>query len=270
MSERNLLLLLALVIGVSCGFAAVILKKLILWISSFLVGGIVAKTGPWMYVLLPGIGMLLSLLTVKYLVKDNISHGVTKVLLAISRNDSRIKKHNCWSSLLTSALTIGFGGSVGAEAPIVYTGAAIGSNLARALRLPYSAGMRFRCCRCCNFQGSSCRNPVHAGGSAVQYVKHLHSPIVGVKCFGNNSFICFPRTGTFLPGLIQRILYVGHSVLHPSGIILWNRFHLLHKIYALAGRQNEQVVRRLHEVGRMRLDARSFNLHVPSTFRRRI
>ena len=81
--------------------------------------------------------MLLALLFVKYVVKDNIGHGVTKVLLAVSKNNSKIKAHNTWSSILTSSVTIGFGGSVGAEAPIVYTGAAIGSNIARILNLSY-------------------------------------------------------------------------------------------------------------------------------------
>ncbi|MGM9788229.1 MAG: chloride channel protein [Candidatus Cryptobacteroides sp.] len=88
-------------------------------------------------IVLPSIGMLLSLLIVRYIVKDNIGHGVTKVLKAISRNESRIKPHNIWSSVVTSMLTIGFGGSVGAEAPIVYTGAAIGSNIGRVAKLSY-------------------------------------------------------------------------------------------------------------------------------------
>ena len=87
--------------------------------------------------MLPGVGMLISLLLVRYVVRDNIGHGVTKVLLAVSRNESRIRPHNTWSSVLTSSFTIGFGGSVGAEAPIVYTGAAIGSNMGRVCGLSY-------------------------------------------------------------------------------------------------------------------------------------
>ena len=81
--------------------------------------------------------MLLAMLFVKYVVKDNIGHGVTKVLLAVSKNDSKIRKHNMWTSMVASSVTIGFGGSVGAEAPIVYTGAAIGSNVARYMGLSY-------------------------------------------------------------------------------------------------------------------------------------
>ena len=94
----------------------------------------------------PGVGMLLSLLFVRYVVRDDIGHGVTKVLLSISRNNSRIRSHNMWSSLLSSSVTIGFGGSVGAEAPIVYTGAAIGSNVARSLGLSYRQMTILLCC----------------------------------------------------------------------------------------------------------------------------
>ena len=138
LSERNLLLLLSLVVGIGCGLAAVLLKLSIGGLHH-VVTGIIARGG-WMrylVVVFPGVGMLLALLIVRYLVKDNIGHGVTQVLVAVSKNESRIKKHNMWSSLVTSALTIGMGGSVGAEAPIVYTGAALGSNLARYMGLSY-------------------------------------------------------------------------------------------------------------------------------------
>jgi chloride channel protein, CIC family len=85
----------------------------------------------------PLIGILLTVLFVKFVIKEDIGHGVSKILYAISRQSSRIKNHNTWSSMVASSLTIGFGGSVGAEAPIVYTGASIGSNLARFFRLKY-------------------------------------------------------------------------------------------------------------------------------------
>ena len=135
--ERNRLLLLSLVVGLSSGLAAVLLEKAIQFIHNGLTARMAGGARLYLLLLFPGIGMLLSLVLVRYLVRDNISHGVTKVLLAVSKNESRIRPHNMWSSLLTSALTIGFGGSVGAEAPIVYTGAAIGSNFARYLGLSY-------------------------------------------------------------------------------------------------------------------------------------
>ncbi len=137
LQERHKLLLMSLVVGVSCGLAAVVLSTLIHWIQHFLSGILEGGGRPFLYLLLPGVGMLIALLLVKFLIKDNISHGVTKVLVAVSKNESRIKPHNTWSSILTSAVTIGFGGSVGAEAPIVYTGAAIGSNFARIAGLSH-------------------------------------------------------------------------------------------------------------------------------------
>ena len=132
---RSHIPVLSVVTGVLCGLAAVLLKVTIRGIHH----GLVALVGDanWLFLLLPGVGMLLSFLIVRYIVRDNIGHGVTKVLQAVSKNESKIKRHNMYSSLVTSALTIGFGGSVGAEAPIVYTGAAIGSNLGRYMGLSY-------------------------------------------------------------------------------------------------------------------------------------
>ena len=135
--ERTQLLLLSLLVGLGSGFAAVLLHKGIAFIQSYIFP-IVNRGGfSWGALIFPALGMIAALLITKYLVKDNISHGVTKVLVAVSKKSSRIKPHNLWSSMITSALTIGMGGSVGAEAPIVYTGAAIGSNLGRKFGLSY-------------------------------------------------------------------------------------------------------------------------------------
>ena len=133
--ERTALLVLSVLTGILCGLAAVGLKLSIHWIQEQL--SFTHEYTPLAHLVLPGVGMLLSLLLVRYVIKDNIGHGVTKVLQAVSKNESKIKSHNCWSSLVTSALTIGFGGSVGAEAPIVYTGAAIGSTLGRYTGMSY-------------------------------------------------------------------------------------------------------------------------------------
>ena len=135
--EAQFLLILAFIVGLVSGGAAVALKLLIELVGDLLIGWFDTSTDSFLYLLYPGLGMLISMFLVKYLIKDNIGHGVTKVLLAVSKNNSKIKAHNTWSSLLTSSITIGFGGSVGAEAPIVYTGAAIGSNIARVLGLSY-------------------------------------------------------------------------------------------------------------------------------------
>ena len=132
-SERYFILLLSLSIGVTMALLAALLKFIIHHIESFVLMHIEQRS--YLYLVFPALGILLSLLFVRYIVRDDISHGVTKVLSSISQRKSRIKPHNTWSSLLASALTISFGGSVGAESPIVLTGAAIGSNFGRLFRL---------------------------------------------------------------------------------------------------------------------------------------
>lgn len=137
LSERDMLLVLSLFVGISCGLASVALKLSIEWIHSSITSWFDESYYNYLYLIYPGIGMLVAMLFVKYIVKDNIGHGVTKVLVAVSKNESKIRPHNMWTSLVASSVTIGFGGSVGAEAPIVYTGAAIGSNVARYMGLSY-------------------------------------------------------------------------------------------------------------------------------------
>lgn len=133
--ERNFLLLLSLIVGIICGIAAQLLKFLIHFISSSLTSHFNATSENYLYLVYPVVGIILTVVFVKYLIKENISHGVTKVLYAISRRKSRLKFRNTYASLIASSITIGFGGSVGAEGPIVYTGAAIGSNIGQAFRL---------------------------------------------------------------------------------------------------------------------------------------
>ena len=136
-SEHNLLLIMSFVVGVLSGLAAVILKKLVEWIQEGLSDSFADSLGAAFYIVIPGIGMLLAMLFCRFVIKDGIGHGVTKVLQAVSKNESRIRPHNMWSSVAASSVTVGFGGSVGAEAPIVYTGAAIGSNFARYMGMSY-------------------------------------------------------------------------------------------------------------------------------------
>lgn len=133
--EKTFVIILALIVGIFCGFAALVLKSLIHYISSALTAHMSITGGNYLYLLYPVIGILLTAIYVRFVVRDNISHGVTRVLYAISQNKSRLKKHNIYTSVIASSMTIGFGGSVGAEGPIVYTGAAIGSNLGSLFRM---------------------------------------------------------------------------------------------------------------------------------------
>lgn len=133
--EKTFIIVLALLVGIFGGVAALILKSLIHLIQHLLTVHLSLTGGNYMLFIYPVVGILISGLYVRYCVRDNISHGVTRVLWAISQNKSRLKKHNIYTSIIASSITIGFGGSVGAEGPIVYTGAAIGSNLGQAFRM---------------------------------------------------------------------------------------------------------------------------------------
>lgn len=133
--EKTFVMVLALLVGIFGGFAALVLKGLIHFISTLLTGQMEIYNGNvWLFIL-PLAGVTLCFLYVRYFVRENISHGVTRVLYAISQKKSRLKRKNMYTSVVASSITIGFGGSVGAEGPIVYTGAAIGSNLGSLFRL---------------------------------------------------------------------------------------------------------------------------------------
>lgn len=134
-SEKMFMIILALIVGFFAAVAAFILHWIINQIVLLLTSQFDRTGANWLYLVYPVVGIYLTSLFVRYIVKDNISHGITRILYAISSNKSRLKSHNCWSSVIASAITIGFGGSVGAEAPIVLTGSAIGSNLGQLFHL---------------------------------------------------------------------------------------------------------------------------------------
>lgn len=120
--EKNFILILSFIIGILAAGAALILKYLIHFIQNLLTEHFSISDANYLYLVYPIIGILLSGLYVRYIVKDDISHGITRILYAISQRKSRLKPHNMYTSVVASSITIGFGGSVGAEAPIVYTG----------------------------------------------------------------------------------------------------------------------------------------------------
>ena len=134
-SERAFVLFLAFLVGLFSAVAAFVLHSVINQIVALLTSSFDKANANWLYLVYPVIGIYLTSLFVRYIVKDNISHGITRILYAISSKRSRLRGHNCWSSVVASGITIGFGGSVGAEAPIVLTGSAIGSNLGKLFNM---------------------------------------------------------------------------------------------------------------------------------------
>ena len=146
LSGAQMMAILAVIVGLFAGVGAYVFNTLLHFVSHSLTSWTPVDQAQWLYLVYPGIGIILATLFVKYIVKDGISEGVTRVLYAMSRKDSRIAGHNCWSSIVGGATTIGFGGSVGPEAPIVLTGAALGSNVGKFMRLNYKNITLLLCC----------------------------------------------------------------------------------------------------------------------------
>lgn len=140
-SERQFILILSLIVGVFTSFAAIVLKWLIEYIHGLISGSLAVSEENYSLLLYPVIGIFLSGLFIRYIVRDDIGHGVTKILYALSKKNGRIKPHNMFSSVIASAITIGMGGSVGAESPIVLTGSAIGSNIGRMFKMEHKTLM---------------------------------------------------------------------------------------------------------------------------------
>ena len=146
LSNQQMMAVLAVAVGLLAGAGTCLFEMLLYGIRSALVTWFPVDRAQFLFLIYPAIGIVLATLFVKYIVKDQISEGVTRVLYAMSRGDSRIKPHNCWSSIVGGATTIGFGGSVGPEAPIVLTGAAIGSNVGKLAKLNYKELTLLLCC----------------------------------------------------------------------------------------------------------------------------
>lgn len=146
LSNSQMMMLLAVVVGVLAGLGTYFFEVLLYAIKNGLTRWFPVDSAHFLYLIYPVVGIILASLFVRYIVRDNISEGVTRVLYAMSSRNSRIAPHNCWTSIVGGATTIGFGGSVGPEAPIVLTGAAIGSNVGRLARLNYKHTTLMLCC----------------------------------------------------------------------------------------------------------------------------
>ena len=136
-NQKRLILVLSFITGLSGGLAAIVLKNIVHYTNMLLTGRFMFGDINFMFIIYPMIGIVLAVLFVNFLIKDYVGHGVSKILFAISKKNGNIKPHNNYSSIIASTFTVGFGGSVGLEAPIVLTGASFGSNIGRLFRLTY-------------------------------------------------------------------------------------------------------------------------------------
>lgn len=206
-SNRQLTLLLSLFVGFFAAVAAFVLHWIIHQIEHLLTAGFRIESINWLYFVWPVVGIFLTSLFVRYIVKDNISHGITRILYAISEKQSHLKRHNCWTSVIASAITIGFGGSVGAEAPIVLTGSAIGSNLGKLFNLDRQKMMLLVGC-----------------GASAAIAAVFNAPIAGLV-FTLEVLMIDLTMASLLPILISCVTAVCFSYIFSGGNTLFN-FHL--------------------------------------------
>ncbi len=137
LSDMQFLFILSAVVGFLAGIVAFFIKRSVRFIEFTLKGGYFEDTQNILYIVFPTIGVLLTIVFIKYIIKKKVEHGIPGVLYSISQTHGFMKMHNLFSSIITSAFTVGFGGSVGLEGPTVATGAAYGSTLGRFFHLNY-------------------------------------------------------------------------------------------------------------------------------------
>ena len=203
-SDKQFTLLLSLFVGFFSAVAAFVLHWIIHQIEHLLTSDFRIESINWLYFVWPVVGIFLTMLFVKYIVKDNISHGITRILYAISEKQSHLKRHHCWSSVIASAITIGFGGSVGAEAPIVLTGSAIGSNLGQLFHLDRQKLMLLVGC-----------------GASAAIAAVFNAPIAGLV-FTLEVLMIDLTMASLLPILIACVTAVCFSYIFSGGDTLFN------------------------------------------------
>ncbi len=187
LTDRQLIMILAVLVGLAAGFATYIFEGALYFFKYILTSWFKIDTASFFFLVYPVIGIIIASLYVKYVVRDNISEGITRVLYAMSKKGSRLKPHNCYTSIIASSATIGFGGSVGPEAPIVLTGSAIGSNIASFMRLNYKNVTLLLCC-----------------GAAAALAAVFKAPITGVV-FVLEILMLDITVGSIIPLLISAV-----------------------------------------------------------------
>lgn len=161
-SDRTFILVLSAFIGFASGLAAVLLKNAVHLIKATLLEGLVRDMYTYLFFLFPIIGIILTIVVIKYIIKRKVADGVPSTLYTISRQNGIMKPHHMYSSIITSALTVGFGGSVGLEGPAIATGSAIGSNISRLLKLNYKTTILFIGCAASGAMGAIFNAPIAA------------------------------------------------------------------------------------------------------------
>jgi len=169
-NNRQFIIILSIIIGLLAGFSAVVIKNAVHFIKELLTLGFSGEYEKFMYLIYPIVGITIVMLFIKYVIRRRVGHGIPGVLYAISEDNGKIRKHNMFSSIISSALTVGFGGSVGLEGPTVATGAAIGSNIGSALRLNYKQITLLLGCACAGALAAIFKAPIAAVVFAIEVI----------------------------------------------------------------------------------------------------
>lgn len=180
-------MILSAVIGAIAGLSAVVLKETVHLIQHFLLEGDHAEVNNYLIYFYPLFGIMITVLITRYWWKEKLGHGITDILFAISQKSSILMRGKMYSRMITSAITVGFGGSVGLEAPIVVTGTAIGSNIGRLMHLDYKN-----------------RTLLIGCGAAGAIAGIFNSPITGV-IFSSEVILAGLGFATFIPLLIAAV-----------------------------------------------------------------
>ncbi len=216
--ERTFILILSLIIGILCALAAYVLHGAIVGIRNWLI-----KDFSPLLIFLPIVGIFLTIVFVKYLIRDDVGHGVSKILYSISKTNGRIKAHNTWTSIIASSLTIGFGGSVGAEAPIVLTGASIGSNLGRLFKMNHKTLILLMGCGAAGAIAGIFKAPIAGLVFVLEVlmidltmaslipllISAVTAAFLAYMMMGNDNIFTFPASASFDLEIMPYILVLG-------------------------------------------------------------
>ena len=198
----NTILFLSFFTGVFGATAAIIIKNLLHFTASFLANAFPHAENNYLNLAFPMLGIIITIFFVQRFVKDDLSHGVSKVLSAISKDNGKLKSHNMYSSMVASSITVGFGGSVGLEAPMVLTGSAIGSNLARYFNMSPRNTVLLLACGCTAAFAAVFRAPIAALVFAIELLMIDFTAVT-----------VLPLMISAATGIVLSILFMGHNVM---------------------------------------------------------
>ena len=223
LTHRQFILLLCGLVGVATGFAALAMRSLTHFIEEVLVGNIIRYINYGFYVIFPAVGFLLVYWVKKYIIRKEVSHGIPSILYAVAKQKGIMKRFQAYGSILTAPITIGFGGSVGLEGPMVVTGAGISSQVARLFHINQSDRMLLLACAC-------------AAALAAIFKVPLAGILFAIEVFGLDLTLSslLPLFVASLSGVLTSYIFFGNAALLP--IYVGDSF-LMHNIpfYLLLG-----------------------------------